>query len=142
MLYGKEHVQRYEKTDGAEGYDWENGTTILLLHTTGRTSGQERVHPLIYRDWQDNYLIVASKGGDEDYPDWYKNLEANPDVQVQIKGDKFTAHARTATPAEKPAMWQHMVEVWPAYSDYQKKTSRNIPVVVLERTGAVADSNG
>jgi deazaflavin-dependent oxidoreductase (nitroreductase family) len=132
-LYGKEHVQRYQETDGKEGYDWENGTTILLLHTQGRTSGKERIHPLIFRDFEDKYLIVASKGGDEADPEWYLNLQKNPEVEVQIKGDKFRAHARTATPSEKPAMWQHMVEAWPAYSDYQQKTSRNIPVVVLER---------
>lgn len=133
MLYGKEHVKRYEETDGKEGYDWENGTTILLLHTTGRTSGKERIHLLIFRQWEDDYLVVASKGGDEADPDWYRNLQEDPDVEVQIKDDKFAAKARAATPSEKPAMWQHMIDVWPAYSDYQQKTSRNIPVVVLER---------
>jgi deazaflavin-dependent oxidoreductase (nitroreductase family) len=132
-LYGKEHVERYQDTDGAEGYIWRNGTTILLLHTTGRKSGEERIHPLIYRDWEDAYLIVASKGGDPNPPEWYLNLQENPEVTVQIKGEKFKAIARTATPAEKPAMWQHMIEAWPDYSNYQKKTDRNIPVVVLER---------
>jgi deazaflavin-dependent oxidoreductase (nitroreductase family) len=134
MLYGKEHIERYEATDGAEGYDWQNGTTILLLHTKGRKSGEERTHPLIFREWEGDYLIVASKGGAPDAPEWYKNIEADPSITVQIKGEKFAARARTATPAEKPAMWQHMVEVWPDYSEYQKKTDRNIPVVVLERT--------
>lgn len=133
MLYGKEHVKRYEETDGKEGYDWENGTTILLLHTTGRTSGKERINPLIFRQWEDDYLVVASKGGDEADPEWYLNLQEDPDVEVQIKDDKFAAKARAATPSEKPGMWQHMIDVWPAYSDYQQKTSRNIPVVVLER---------
>ncbi len=133
MLFGKEHVKRYEQTDGAEGYDWEKGTTILLLHTKGRKSGEERVHPLIFREWNGDYLVVASKGGTDEQPAWYLNLEADPHVEVQIKGDKFKARARTATPSEKPAVWQHMVEVWPDYSEYQKKTARNIPVVVLER---------
>ena len=110
-----------------------NGTTILLLHTKGAKSGKERIHPLIFREWNGDYLVVASKGGDDDDPQWYKNIQSDPDVTVQIKGDKFEATARTATPAEKPAMWQHMVEAWPDYSDYQKKTGRNIPVVVLER---------
>jgi deazaflavin-dependent oxidoreductase (nitroreductase family) len=133
MLFGKEHVARYEETDGAEGYEWEKGTTILLLHTKGRKSGTEYTSPLIFREWEDDYLVVASKGGAPEPPDWYRNLEADPDVEVQIKGDKFKAKARTAAPAEKPAMWQHMVEAWPDYSNYQKKTDRNIPVVVLER---------
>lgn len=133
-LYGTEHVERYEATDGAEGYDWVNGTTILLLHTVGRTSGKERVHPLIFREYQGDYLIVASKGGADEPPDWYLNLQANPDdVSVQIKGDTFAVRARTATPQEKPAMWQHMVEVWPDYENYKQKTDRDIPVVVLTR---------
>jgi deazaflavin-dependent oxidoreductase (nitroreductase family) len=132
-LYGKEHVERYEATDGAEGYDWENGTTILLLHTKGRKSGRDITSPLIFREYEGSYLIVASKGGAPEAPDWYLNLQADPDVTVQIKGEKFSAKARTATPAEKPAMWQHMVEAWPDYSKYQQGTDRNIPVVVLER---------
>jgi deazaflavin-dependent oxidoreductase (nitroreductase family) len=134
LLYGKEHVKRYEETDGAEGYDWQNGTTILLLHTKGRKSGAERVHPLIFREWEGDYLIVASKGGADEPPTWYLNVEAEPDVEVQIKGDRFKATARTATPSEKPAMWAHMVDAWPDYSEYQKKTARNIPVVVLSRS--------
>jgi len=133
MLYGKEHVERYEATGGAEGYDWRNGTTILLLHTLGRKSGKERVHPLIFREYGDDYLIVASKGGAPEPPEWYLNLEEHPEVTVQIKGEKFTAKARTADPQEKPAMWRHMTEVWPDYDEYQKKTDREIPVVVLER---------
>jgi deazaflavin-dependent oxidoreductase (nitroreductase family) len=131
-LFGKEHVERYEATDGDEGYRWRNGTTILLLHTKGRKSGKEYTHPLIYRDYDDKYLIVASKGGNPEAPDWFRNLEADPDVTVQIKGDTFKARARTATPDEKPDMWQHMTEVWPDYDAYQKKTDREIPVVVLE----------
>lgn len=133
VLYGQEHVKQYEATDGAEGYDWREGTTILVLTTTGRRSGEPRKHALIFRPHGDAYLVVASKGGAEDPPDWYRNLEADPAVQVQIKGDKFAARARTATPDEKPEMWSEMLEVWPAYADYQEKTSREIPVVVLER---------
>jgi deazaflavin-dependent oxidoreductase (nitroreductase family) len=132
MLFGDDHVRRYEETDGAEGYEWQ-GTTTLILTTTGRKSGQERRNPLIYRQHGDDYLIVASKGGADQPPDWYLNLVAHPDVRVQVKGDKFTARARTATPGEKPEMWQVMTEVWPAYNDYQQKTDREIPVVVLER---------
>jgi deazaflavin-dependent oxidoreductase (nitroreductase family) len=133
MLFGKEHVERYEATAGDEGYFWQNGTTILLLHTKGRTSGKDYTHPLIYRDWDDAQLIVASKGGAPESPEWFRNLEADPTVTVQIKDDTFTAKARVATDEEKPAMWAHMVEVWPDYAEYQKKTDRPIPVVVLER---------
>ena len=132
-LFGTEHVQRYQATDGAEGFDWRNGTTILLLTTTGRTSGKSYTHPLIYRDYGDDYLLVASKGGHPEAPEWYQNLVANPHVTVQIKGDVFAAHARTASADEKPAMWAHMLEVWPDYDNYQAKTDREIPIVVLER---------
>jgi deazaflavin-dependent oxidoreductase (nitroreductase family) len=132
MLFGNEHVKRYEETDGAEGHEWQ-GTTALILATTGRKSGQPRKSPLIYQKYGDDYLVVASKGGADEPPAWYLNLETNPEVQVQVLGDKFTAHARTANEQEKPAMWEVMAKAWPAYNDYQKKTSREIPVVVLER---------
>jgi deazaflavin-dependent oxidoreductase (nitroreductase family) len=137
FLHGDEHVRLYQDTDGREGYDWRNGTKILLLTTKGRKSGKERTHALIYRDWSadgtTSYLVVASKGGAEAPPTWFLNIENDPEVQVQIKGEKFAARARTATPEEKPAMWQRMTEVWPDYDAYQKKTDRVIPVVVLER---------
>jgi deazaflavin-dependent oxidoreductase (nitroreductase family) len=132
-LFGKEHIDRYRATDGEEGYNWRRGTTILILTTTGRKTGRPRDHALIYRDFGDAYLVVASKGGADAPPRWYLNLQANPDVHVQIKGERFAARARTARPEEKPAMWQHMLEVWPDYAEYQKKTDREIPVVVLER---------
>lgn len=131
-LFGDEHVRAYQETDGEQGYHWQKGTTILLLTTTGRKSGEPRTSALIYRDWEGKQLIVASKGGAPEPPAWFLNLQDNPEVQVQIKGDKFTAHARVATAEEKPAMWKHMVEVWPDYDEYQKKTDREIPIVVLE----------
>jgi deazaflavin-dependent oxidoreductase (nitroreductase family) len=132
MLFGDEHVTRYEETDGADGHEWQ-GTTALILTTTGRKSGQQRKSALIYQKFGDDYLIVASKGGADEPPLWYLNLEAQPEVQVQVKGDKFKARARIATAAEKPAMWDVMAQAWPSYNDYQKKTGREIPVVVLER---------
>jgi deazaflavin-dependent oxidoreductase (nitroreductase family) len=132
MLYGKEHVKRYVETDGAEGHDWNN-TVVLILTTKGRKSGEWRSTPLIYQPYGDDYLVVASKGGAPEDPSWYQNLQADPEVKVQIKGDKFTARARTARPDEKPDMWGVMTRTWPDYDDYQKKTDREIPVVVLER---------
>ncbi|WP_447034959.1 nitroreductase family deazaflavin-dependent oxidoreductase [Streptomyces sp. DSM 118878] len=132
MLFGKEHVKRYQETDGAEGHDWQN-TTVLILTTIGRKSGEQRSTPLIYRPYGDAVLVVASNGGADTPPLWYLNLQANPEVQVQIKGDRYTARARTASADEKPAMWRTMVATWPAYEEYQTKTDRSIPVVVLER---------
>jgi deazaflavin-dependent oxidoreductase (nitroreductase family) len=133
MLHGKEHVQRYLATDGEEGYRWRNGTTILILTTTGRRSGQPRSNALIYRQHGDDYLVVASKGGADEPPDWYRNLQADPEVQVQVRGERFAARARDATPQEKPALWRQMAQVWPDYDAYQQRTAREIPVVVLER---------
>jgi deazaflavin-dependent oxidoreductase (nitroreductase family) len=132
MLFGEEHVRRYIETDGAEGHEWQ-GTTTLLLTTTGRKTARKRTTPLIYQPYGDDYLVVASKGGAPRHPEWYLNLTANPDVEVQVKGDRFKARARTAAPEEKPGVWQAMTAVWPAYDDYQRKTDRDIPVVVLER---------
>ncbi|MGC5010534.1 nitroreductase family deazaflavin-dependent oxidoreductase [Streptosporangium sp. DT93] len=132
MLFGKEHVERYRATDGAEGHEWQ-GTTALILTTVGRRSGERRDTPLIYQRHGDDYLVVASKGGADDPPLWYLNLQADPDVEVQVLGDRFKARARTATPQEKPELWRIMAAAWPAYDDYQTKTDRDIPVVVLER---------
>lgn len=133
MLFGQEHVDRYVETDGEVGHDWQ-GTTTLILTTTGRRSGEERSTPLIYQEHDGNHLLVASKGGADEPPAWFRNLEENPDVTVQVLDDRFTARARTATAEEKPEMWRKMAAAWPAYDDYQKKTDREIPVVVLERT--------
>ncbi len=133
MLFGQEHVDRYRATDGEEGYLWQRGTTILLLTTRGRRTGAERVTPLIFQPHGEDYLIVASRGGTVEAPGWYHNLKAAPDVQVQVRGDVFRAHARDATPEEKPEMWRKMAAVWPDYDAYQERTERQIPVVVLER---------
>ena len=131
-LFGQEHVDRYRATDGAEGHDWE-GAQTLLLTTTGRTSGEPRTAPLIYATDGAAYLVVASKGGSDVPPAWYVNLSADPEVGVQVKGERFRARARTATAAEKPRLWRKMVAEWPRYDDYQAKTDREIPVVVLDR---------
>jgi len=132
MLFGQEHVRRYVETDGAEGHDWQ-GVSVLILTTTGRRSGEARSTPLIYGRDGDDYLIVASKGGAPTDPDWYGNLVAEPDVTVQVRGDRFAAHARTATAEERPRLWKTVTSYWPSYDDYQRNTNREIPVVVLER---------
>ena len=132
MLFGKEHTDRYRETGGQEGHDWQ-GTQTLLLTTKGRKSGEPRELPLIYGKSGDDYLIVASKGGADAPPAWYLNIEADPDVEVQVWDDRFPAKARVATAEEKAEMWKTMTAEWPAYDDYQKKTDREIPVVVLER---------
>lgn len=134
MLFGKEHVERYEQTDGAEGHEWQ-GTTALILTTRGRKSGETRRTPLIYQRNGDDVLIVASRGGDPKPPAWYLNLQDEPVVGVQIADDRFSARARDATDAERAQLWSVMTAAWPAYDEYQEKTDRPIPIVVLEREG-------
>jgi deazaflavin-dependent oxidoreductase (nitroreductase family) len=133
MLYGKEHVDRYVATDGEEGYVWRNDAPILILTTTGRKSGEERTNALIFGRHGDDYLVVGSKGGAPAPPSWYLNLVADPEVHVQVKGDRFAAHARTATTEEKPELWKTMTAIWPDYEGYQQRTEREIPVVILTR---------
>jgi deazaflavin-dependent oxidoreductase (nitroreductase family) len=133
MLFGPEHVERYRATDGEEGYEWQ-GTQTLLLTTRGRRSGEERTTPLIFAPYGENaYTIVASKGGSDEPPAWYLNLDADPAVEVQIKGDRFRARARTASAEEKAEAWPTMVSEWPPYDEYQERTEREIPIVILER---------
>jgi deazaflavin-dependent oxidoreductase (nitroreductase family) len=134
FLFGDEHVRRYRETDGEEGHDWREGSTILLLTTTGRKTGLERTRPLIYDLDGASPVIVASKGGAPQHPHWYLNLVADPDVEVQIKAERFPARARTAEGAERERLWRKMNEMWPHYEEYQQKTDRVIPVVVLERS--------
>jgi deazaflavin-dependent oxidoreductase (nitroreductase family) len=131
-LFGQPHVRAYRETGGERGYHWR-GTTILLLTTTGRTSGAERTTPLIYRDDADRWVIVASKGGSPEHPGWYKNLQADPEATIQVKRDVIPVRGRTASGDERARLWESMCEVWPAYRDYQRRTEREIPVVVLER---------
>jgi proline iminopeptidase len=131
--FGEEHVRLYRETDGETGYEWREGSTILLLTTTGRRSGNETTTPLIYDLDGDQPVIVASKGGAPDDPGWFKNLAKNPEVGVQIQGDRFRAHARVAEGEERSRLWRLMNGMWPHYDKYAIKTDREIPVVVLER---------
>lgn len=128
-----EHIQKYVETDGAEGHEWRPGVHTLLLTTTGRKSGEKRRTALIYQpDGNGSYVVVASQGGKPTHPSWYLNLSDDPVVDVQVAADKFQARARTAGPDERDRLWKLMNEVWPDYAEYQKKTDREIPVVVLE----------
>ncbi len=136
-----EHANRYISSGGAEGHMYKKMTqpgrpelTVpsLLLTTTGRKSGERYIFPLFYGKVGDAYLVIASKGGAPKHPSWYLNILANPDVEVQAGTTKIKARARTATGAERAGLWEKALEFWPPYADYQKKTEREIPVVVLE----------
>jgi len=132
-LHGPEHVRRYRETGGEVGHIWKEGSTVLLLTTTGRTSGEPSTTPLIYAEDGDRYVIVASKGGAPEHPGWYENLQKTPEVELQVLDEVFPAHARTAEGDEREQLWAKANEVWPHYAEYQQKTDREIPVVVLER---------
>lgn len=131
-LFGEEHVRVYRETGGERGYHWR-GTTILLLSTVGRRSGETRTTPLIHRTDGDHWIIVASKGGAPANPGWYKNLLANPQATIEVPGETVSVRASTAEGEERARLWSLMSEVWPAYDEYQARTEREIPVVVLER---------
>jgi deazaflavin-dependent oxidoreductase (nitroreductase family) len=131
-LFGEEHVRVYRETAGERGYHWR-GTTILLLTTEGRKSGTSRTTPLIHRTDGGRWVIVASKGGTPENPAWYENLKANPEAEIQVQGEVLPVRASTAEGEERTRLWSLMSEVWPAYDEYQARTDREIPVVVLSR---------
>jgi|SRR5581483_4161132 len=132
-LYGEAHIRRYRETNGEVGHIWRHGAKILLLTTKGRKTGNATTSPLIYERDGDRYVVVASKGGAPKHPSWYLNLEKNPDVIVQVKGDVFPARAHTAAGEERERLWKLAAQQWPDYDEYVKKTDREIPLVVLER---------
>lgn len=132
-LFGAAHIEAYEASDGEVGHIW-NGAPCLVLTTAGEKTGQTRKHALIYGQDGDDVVVVASKGGAPDDPQWYKNLAADPHVKVQVRADRYDAVARTASAEDKGRLWPTMTDLWPAYDDYQSSTDRDIPVVVIERT--------
>lgn len=128
-----EHVRRYLSTDGEDGY-MEGGVTNLLLTTVGRKSGQLRRTGLFFGQEGDRFVLIGSSfSGGPKHPSWYLNLAAHPEAQVQIKGEKFLVRARTAEGEERARLWRLMTSRWPAYDTYQARSTRQIPVVVLER---------
>jgi deazaflavin-dependent oxidoreductase (nitroreductase family) len=128
-------IDEFRANGGKVGGQFE-GAAMLLLHTTGARTGKERVNPLVYTTDGDDLVVVASKGGAPTNPDWYHNLLANPDVTVEVGTDTMPVRARVAEGAERERLWSHQVEVMPGFAEYQAKTCRTIPVVVLERTSS------
>jgi deazaflavin-dependent oxidoreductase (nitroreductase family) len=108
------------------------GAPVVLIESVGRKSGKRRTHPLICQPDGDNLVVIASKGGVDKHPAWYLNLKANPETTAWWKGEKRSVRARDATDEERARLWPMMVEAYPQYEDYQRRTERQIPVVVLE----------
>lgn len=121
----------YRLTGGRIGGRFLRGAPVFLVTTIGRKSGQPRTSPLLYLKEGDDYVIVASKGGMSRHPLWYRNIEANPEVEIEMGRERFKALARRASDEEKRALWPKLVAMYPDYDDYQARTERNIPVVIL-----------
>jgi deazaflavin-dependent oxidoreductase (nitroreductase family) len=128
------HIDRYVRSGGKHGHRW-SGVKTLLLTTRGRKTGKLRRTALIYGQDGDRHVVVASNGGKPHHPAWYLNLVSNPDVHVQVGTDRFTARARPATEQERPRLWEKMTSIWPEYEKWAKKTTRTIPIVIIESTG-------
>ncbi len=125
------HEFWYRLTGGLIGGSFGRAP-ILLLTTTGRKSGRQRTMPLLYYADGDNLVVIASFGGSDHHPDWYVNLLAHPTVQVQIGRETKAVVAETASPELRARLWPLVVDMYSQYSEYQKRTSREIPVVVLK----------
>jgi deazaflavin-dependent oxidoreductase (nitroreductase family) len=126
-------IEEFRANGGKVGGGFE-GAPLLLLHTTGAKSGQERVNPLAYQEIDDDRIAVfASKAGAPTNPDWYHNLRANPKVTVEVGSETFPAVARVAEADERERIWERQKQDWPGFADYEQKTERSIPVVILER---------
>ncbi len=127
----RNHIERYLATDGEDGH-MMNGSPCLVLTTTGKKSGEPRQVAVIYGRYNDSFVVVASKGGSDSAPAWFLNLQANPDANIQVLADKYTVKMRVAEGDERQQLWEMMAEIYPEYNEYQKMTSRKIPVVVLD----------
>jgi len=126
--YNQRIIDEFRANDGiVKG----RGKTVLILHTIGAKSGKERVNPVAHTRDGDRYVIIASKGGAPDNPDWYHNIVANPKVNVEVGTEKFEAKATVQSEPERTRLYNQMAEVMPGFAEYQKKTSRTIPVIVL-----------
>jgi deazaflavin-dependent oxidoreductase (nitroreductase family) len=125
-----EHTRTYLASGGAEGHE-SDGVRTLVLATTGRRTGTPRRTCLIYGTSGGEYVVVASKGGAEEDPAWFRNLEVTPSVGVQVGTRRFTARARVASSAERGALWAQRANIFPLYDDYAQRTDREIPIVLL-----------
>jgi len=129
-LYGDAHVESYRETGGEYGHLWR-GAPTLLLTTKGAKSGKERVNPMMYQAVGESYAVFASKGGAPEHPAWYHNLLADPDVTVEVGTALVPVSARVAEGEERELIWQRQKSDYPGFADYEQKTSREIPVVIL-----------
>jgi deazaflavin-dependent oxidoreductase (nitroreductase family) len=130
--FNEQIIDEFRANAGKVGGPFE-GAPMLLLHTIGAKTGQDRVHPVVYQDDGKRLVVFASKGGAPTNPSWYHNLVANPRAKVEVGADTFDVDARVAEGEERERIWSRQKQVMPGFADYEQKTSRQIPVIVLER---------
>ena len=130
------HVWAYRATNGLVGHRIPGLPSTLLLDHVGAKSGARRTSALLYVRDGENLVIVASKGGNQRHPAWFHNLRAHPNTTVQVGSERRAVHARVADPAERARLWPRVVSAYRGYSDYQSRTSREIPLVILEPRGS------
>lgn len=130
-----DHVKVYVESGGKEGHHWQPGVPTLLLTTRGKKSGAARRTALIYGRDGDDYVVMASYAGAPSHPDWYLNLEADPEVVIQVGEEILPARAYTAGPQDRERLWKTMTAIWPDYDEYATKTSREIPLVTITPAG-------
>lgn len=124
-------IEEFRANEGKVGGDFQ-GAPLLLLHTTGAKSGKERINPMMYQDLGGKIAVFASKGGADTNPDWYRNVVAHPEVTAEIGVDTRSFRARIADAAERGPIWERQKQDFPGFAEYEAKTSREIPVVILE----------
>ena len=127
-------IDEFRANDGEVGGQFE-GAPLLLLHTTGARSGQDRIAPVMYQDLGGSVAVFASKAGAPTHPDWYRNLLANPDVTAEVGTETKAFRARVASGEERERIWSKQKHDYPGFAEYEAKTDREIPVVVLEPQG-------
>ncbi len=130
--WNKHVIEEFRANGGKVGGQFE-GANLLLLHTLGAKSGQERISPLVYFKDGEHYVIVASKGGAPTNPDWYYNIVAHPDVELEVGTERFKAHATVAERQERDRIFNEIAQKAQGFAKYQENTSRIIPIILLER---------
>jgi F420H(2)-dependent quinone reductase len=128
----KGHTVVYRATHGLVGHRFPGAPPMLLLDHVGAKSHKRRTTPLTYMREGEDLVIVASKGGHPKNPSWFHNLRANPDTTVRVGSQRRAVRARVATPEERTRLWPRVVELYGGYRDYQKRTDREIPLVILK----------
>jgi deazaflavin-dependent oxidoreductase (nitroreductase family) len=132
--WNEQIIKEFRANGGKVGGQFE-GAPLLLLHSTGAKSGRERVSPVMYRPDGDRYVIFASKAGAPTNPDWYHNLKTSPEASVEVGTDQVQVTAHDAEGDERERLWSEQKQEYPGFADYESKTTRTIPVVILERAG-------